>query len=313
MSLAMAKPAETSTTRALRVTVLAGGPSAERAVSLESGAAVAAALRRQGHTVHQADISPDNLHALDRPADVVFPALHGTFGEDGQLQALLEDRGIPFVGSGSSASRLAMDKIATKQRAMALRIATPAYAVVSHDRVDGELPPGECVLKPPAEGSSVDTYIARTPADRDQIAAGLLERHSSVLVESFVRGSEITIGIFAGRALPAIRIVPKRTFYNYEAKYAADDTEYRFDTGLSDDALQRLAADSLKLFDDLGCRHLARVDWIVDHDETPWLLEINTLPGFTSHSLLPKAAANAGVPFDELVDQLVRLAVKESS
>lgn len=307
----MTPEAESTTSRALRITVLAGGPGAERAVSLDSGAAVAAALRSRGHTVFVADIGPADLAALDHSADVVFPALHGLFGEDGQLQEILESRGIPFVGSGAAASKLAIDKVATKQRAIALGIATPTFAVLHRSGVDGPMPAAPCVLKPPAEGSSVDALIAWSNADRDSAAQQLLSRHERILVESFVAGTEITVGIVDHAPLPPIRIVPKREFYNYDAKYEATDTEYRFDTGVRGETGERLMVQSAALFRDLDCRHLARVDWIVDAADTPWLLEINTLPGFTSHSLLPKAAAHAGIPFEDLVERLVRLAVKD--
>ncbi len=293
----------------LRITVLAGGPSAEREVSLESGAAVAEALRRCGHIVQVADVSPDDLSALERPADVVFPALHGTFGEDGTLQRIFERRGVAFVGSGSAASALAIDKEACKRHVAAIGIDTPGFEVLTAGSSPSLVPP--VVVKPVDQGSSVGTRIAR---DAGALAAAVREtvsRFGRALVEVFVEGTEITVGILDRQPLPPIRICPGRDFYDYEAKYHDARTEYRFDTGLGPAVLDRLARLSLRVFEHVGCRHLARVDWIVDATGRCWFLEINTLPGFTSHSLLPKAAARAGISFESLCDRLVHLALEE--
>lgn len=297
--------------RTLRVTVLAGGPSAEREVSLASGTAIAAALRRHGHDVLVADIGPDNLAALDEPADVVFPALHGPFGEDGTVQRLMQQRGLRYVGSDATASATAMDKVATKVLVAADNIDTPAYEVwdaetlTTRARPDLALP---VIVKPTDQGSSVATTIVRTPDEFPPAVRKTLAASPHALVEQFIAGDEITVGIVGRRTLPPICIRPKRGFYDYTAKYEDDATEYLFDAG-HPAALLACAQDlSLRVFDRLGCRHLARVDWMADPAGRLWFLEINTLPGFTSHSLVPKAAARAGVPFDELVERLVRMA-----
>ncbi len=293
----------------LRVTVLAGGPSAEREVSLESGRAVADALRRRGHQVAVADIAPDNLSALDAPADVVFPALHGPFGEDGQLQGILERRRIPFVGSGADASAIAMDKVASKRCAIELGIRTSDFEVLEPGQQPTLVPP--VVVKPIDQGSSVGVQIVREEAALRAAVDAATRRFRRAMVERFVEGDEITVGIVENRPLPPICVRPKSAFYDYHAKYHDDRTEYLFDTGLSAAALASVSRDSLRLFERLGCRHLGRVDWIVDRAGVPHFLEINTLPGFTAHSLTPMAAARAGVPFDQLVDQLVRMALKD--
>lgn len=293
----------------LRVTVLAGGPSAEREVSLESGRAVADALRRRGHQVAVADIAPDNLSALDAPADVVFPALHGPFGEDGQLQGILERRRIPFVGSGADASAIAMDKVASKRCAIELGIRTSDFEVLEPGQQPTLVPP--VVVKPIDQGSSVGVQIVREEAALRAAVDAATRRFKRAMVERFVEGDEITVGIVENRPLPPICVRPKSAFYDYHAKYHDDRTEYLFDTGLSAAALASVSRDSLRLFERLGCRHLGRVDWIVDRAGVPHFLEINTLPGFTAHSLTPMAAARAGVPFDQLVDQLVRMALKD--
>jgi len=299
-------PTSAAARRALRVTVLAGGPSAERAVSLDSGRAVAEALRRRGHAVRLADIGPDDLSALDHAADVVFPALHGPFGEDGQVQRILEQRGIRFVGSGSRASALAMDKVAAKKVAAELGVLTAEYEVVCA----GQTPtlPVPVVVKPVDQGSSVGTAIVKDPGELPAAAAAVCVEFGRALVERFIQGDEVTVGVIDGVALPPICIRAKRGFYDYEAKYRDERTEYLFEAGLAPEVLARAAQQSLRLFVAMGCRHLGRVDWIVDADGRAWFLELNTIPGFTSHSLTPMAAARAGIPFDELVERLVYLA-----
>ncbi len=295
--------------RPLRITVLAGGPSAEREISLASGRAIAEALRRRGHDVFLADIGPDDLGALDHPADVIFPALHGTFGEDGTLQRIMEQRGLCFVGSGSKASATAMDKVATKRVAARLGIPTPEYEVVE--------PGGQAALrvpvivKPVAQGSSVATTIVH---DQDQLtptARRVAGQFGRALVERFVEGGEITVGVLGGRTLPPIRIRPGKEFYDFQAKYYDEHTEYLLDTGVSRAVLDMIAQQSLRLFEALDCRHLGRIDWIVSPGEEAWFLEINTLPGFTSHSLVPKAAAAVGLDFDTLAETIVRMALED--
>jgi D-alanine-D-alanine ligase len=297
-----------SAARGLRITVLAGGPGAERAVSLDSGAAIAEALRRLGHEARLCDIQPQDLSALDHPADLIFPALHGAFGEDGRLQAILEQRGLRFVASGSHASNVAIDKVATKRLAADLGLPTPEFEVTQRTRTLLRPP---LVVKPVNQGSSVLTTIVHEEQELAPALQQVIAAHGCALAERFVAGRELTIGILGGRALPPIWVRPKRGFYDYQAKYHDDATEYDFDTGQPPDLLDRLASDSCRLFEALGCRHLARVDWIVDSAASPWFLEINTLPGFTRHSLLPMAAARAGMNFDELVQELVRQAWEE--
>jgi D-alanine-D-alanine ligase len=293
----------------LRVTVLAGGPSAERDISLASGQAVADALRQRGHDVFAADIGPDDLTALDHPADVVFPALHGTFGEDGTLQRIMEERGICFVGSGSRASAAAMDKAVAKQIAIDLGIPTPAFEIVPPP--PQPTVPLPVIIKPLAQGSSVATRIVRDQRELRPAVQEVVDRYGQALVERFVTGDELTVGMLGDRALPPIRIRPGREFYDYEAKYHDDRTEYLFETGYSSALLERATDGSRRLFAGLGCRHLARIDWIVDAGEKLWFLEVNSIPGFTSHSLVPKAAARIGIPFDELVERLVRMALED--
>jgi len=293
----------------MNVTVLYGGPSAEREVSLVSGRAVIEGLRSIGHNVFASDVSPDDLSGLAHPADVIFPVLHGQFGESGELQEILERRGLRFVGSGSAASRLGMDKVQTKRAWDRAGLPTPAYQVVGRaDWAQSKWVTAPCVVKAIDSGSSIDVYVCHTIEDATQAVESVLERHQQALVEQFIKGPEITVGLLEEQPLSPIRIVPKRAFFDYEAKYKALDTEHRFDTGLPAVVVERCRELARRANDTVGARDLARVDIMLDERHNPYLLEINTLPGFTPMSLLPEAARHAGIDFGRLVDGLVRRA-----
>ena len=301
----------------MRVTVLYGGPSAEREVSLVSGKAVIDGLKSMGHDVFGSDVSPTDLSGLDHPADVVFPVLHGQFGESGELQEILEQRGLAFVGSGSKASRLGMDKVATKQAWEAAGLPTPKYRVIT--AADRPFPQIEhsCVVKAIASGSSIDVYVCEAPAELPAQARESMEkvvaRHGRALVEQFISGPELTVGLLEEKPLAPIRIVPKRSFFDYEAKYKASDTEHRFDTGLPARLIEECRELARRANQVVAARDLARVDIMIDEQTNkPYLLEINTLPGFTPKSLLPEAAKHAGVEFGPLVDRLVRRAFERA-
>ncbi len=302
--------------RPLDVTVLMGGPSSEREVSLMSGRAVADALRRCGHEVTTADISPADTSALDREGvEMVFIALHGAFGESGQVQRLCRDRKLRYVGSGPAASALAMDKVASKHLFRRAGLATPDWAVVDGsdpprlwDQLLAAVPP-PCVVKPIDAGSSVDVTIARDEPTRRAALEAVLEGYGRAMVEAFVQGREMTVGILGEEPLPVIEIRPAREFYDYVAKYHDEATQYLVDTGLPDEALGRMQSAAVLAHRALGCRDFSRVDFILDADGTPQVLEVNTIPGFTSHSLLPKAAAAVGISFEQLCDRIVRLAL----
>ncbi len=303
----------------LHITVLAGGISAERDVSMLSGNQIAAGLRRCGHHVRLMDISPTDASALDlRPCDLVFPVLHGVFGEDGALQEMIESRNLPYVGSGPAASRLAMDKPAAKIAMIDHGIRTPDWQVVSADQFSPHWTPHAgigfpCIIKPAAEGSSVACRICRDPVEARAHLEGCFAAYEVMLVERYVQGSELTVGILDGQTLPLIQIRPKTNFYDYEAKYSRDDTEYLFDINLPPPVRQEISTVALRTYHCVDARHLARVDVMVDAQTlSPWVLEINTMPGFTGHSLVPKAAAQAGVDFDSLCDRLARMAVRDA-
>ena len=300
--------------RPWRVTVLRGGPSAEREVSLAGGRAVAAAIRGLGHEVTEADITPDDLTALDAPADIVFPVLHGRFGEDGHLQKILEDRGLAFVGSGSEASRISIDKDATKRKWQTARLPTAPWVTVASDAEPawGGLEP-PFVVKPLAEGSSIGVSLCDTVEELKGMLPQALSDFGRVMVEQRLEGPELTVGILGREPLPVIQVRPAAGWYDYAAKYERNDTDYFLDPGIDGTTCQAVQGLAVKAFEVLGCRHLARIDFIIDRRTGPQLLEINTLPGFTDHSLLPKAAAHAGIPFGQLVEMLLEMAWLSSS
>jgi len=304
--------------RTLDITVLLGGPSSERDVSLVSGSAVADGLERAGHRVTRADISPSDTRALDREGiDLVFPVLHGPFGESGEVQELCERRGLRYVGSGPRASRLGMDKVAAKVLFRQAGLATPDWVVVQEADSTGGGPADlagiglPCVLKPVDGGSSVDVTIARNVAARNQALDALLDRYCRALVEAFIAGREFTVGILGEQALPVLEIIPAREFYDKIAKYQdGAGTRYVFDHGLSPQAARAMQEAALTAHRSLDCRDMSRVDFILDERGVPYVLELNTIPGFTSHSLLPMAAKQAGIGFDQLVDRLVTMAME---
>ena len=297
----------------MRVTVLYGGPSAEREVSLVSGKAVIDGLRSMGHEVFGSDVSPADLSGLDHPADVIFPVLHGQFGESGELQEILEQRQLAFVGSGSKASRLGMDKVKTKQVWEQAGLPTPKYRVIT--AADRPIPEIDysCVVKAIDSGSSIDVFVCKAPAELPaqarQAMDHVVNRHGRALVEQFIDGPELTVGLLEEKPLAPIRIVPKREFFDFEAKYKASDTEHRFDTGLPESVIEECRELARKANAVVAARDLARIDIMIDRQtHRPYLLEINTLPGFTPKSLLPEAAKHAGIEFGALVDRLVRRA-----
>jgi D-alanine-D-alanine ligase len=242
----------------------------------------------------------------------VFLALHGEFGEDGTLQAMLDARGVPYSGSGAAASRIAMDKVEAKRCFERAGVPTPPYEVV--DAMTLSALPNRfatpAIIKPVASGSSVDVTIARTPDALQCAAAGVVEKYGRALVERYISGWELTVGILGDLALPVCEIRPQREFYDYEAKYVDGNTQYLFDLDLPQDLLKRVQELSIRAHEELGCRVFSRVDWMVDRGTLrPYALEVNTIPGFTSHSLVPKAAARIGMSFDQLCQRIVELSL----
>lgn len=246
-------------------------------------------------------------------ADVIFPVLHGQFGESGELQEILEANKLPFVGSGSKASRIGIDKSTTKKVWEAAGLPTPPYQVVTRAQGKGQgwhaLGP-KTAVKALDSGSSIDVHICKTQEETDQAVATILAKHEKVLVEKFIQGPELTVGLLEEKPLAPILIVPKKEFFDYEAKYQRNDTEHRFDTGLPEGTIQLVKSLVEKANAAVGARDLARIDVLLDGSDglKPYLIEINTLPGFTPKSLLPEAANHAGIGFAQLVDRLVKRA-----
>lgn len=295
-----------------KVAVLFGGKSAEREVSLKSGAAVLAALCRSGVDAHAFDPAVLSLEALrDEGFERAFIALHGRGGEDGTVQGALELLGIPYTGSGVLASALGMDKWRSKLVWQAAGLPAPAYALLDAGS-DWQSVVQQLGLplfvKPANEGSSVGISKVKTLAELEPAYREAARHDHLVIAESFVGGGEYTAAILGDRALPVIKIEPANEFYDYEAKYLRDDTRYLCPCGLSverEAEIQRLAKQAFAL---IGGQGWGRVDFLMGEDGQPYLLEINTSPGMTDHSLVPMAARQAGISFEQLVLQVLELA-----
>jgi D-alanine-D-alanine ligase len=302
--------------------VLAGGPDAERAVSLNSARGVADGLREAGVAVVERVIDRPSVEELrSMGGDVIVPVLHGPFGEGGPMQDLLERDGRPYVGCRPGAARLAMDKIATKLASARIGVRTASSAVFNakDDRSPIELP---VVLKPVHEGSSVGVHLCRTREQWDR-AVGVVRADMQAvpgrvyMIERLIAGSELTVGVMDpggadARALPAIQIKPTVEFYDYEAKYHRDDTQYIVDPPLPEGVKAEIERSSIALAREIGVRHLCRVDYLLDGAGVPWMLEVNTMPGFTSHSLFPKAARAIGLDMGRLCATLIGWAIRDS-
>ena len=289
-----------------KVAVLNGGFSSEREVSLDSGAAVLAALQSRGIDAHRFDPKEQDILQLKAQGfQVAFNVLHGTYGEDGTVQALLDSIGIPYTGCGMAASALGMDKYRCKLIWQALGLPVPDFAVL-HDDTDFAAVETELGLpmfvKPAAEGSSVGVVKVKQPGELPKVYRELRERHlhGEIIAERFIDGGEYTCAVLGQQALPSIRIIPATEFYDYDAKYFRDDTVYQCPSDLDaagEAEIRRLAKAG---FEAIGGRGWGRVDFLRSQSGKLYLLEINTVPGMTSHSLVPKAAAQTGLDFADL-------------
>jgi D-alanine-D-alanine ligase len=290
-----------------------GGPSAERAVSLSSGAGVVQALRSLGHTVVELDPqTPDWI--LPPETDAVFLALHGTYGEDGTVQAQLEKLGVPYTGCDSGASRIAFDKVLTKQRCVEAKVPTAKFLVVESGKTPWPLgwqPP--MVVKPVRQGSSVGLQFVERVADWGHALSEALRYDSQLLVEEKIVGRETTVGILDGVALPIVEVCPKAGAYDYRNKYTAGNTEYFCPADFDATTTKQIQDAALGAFLAIGGRDYARVDVMVRANGDPIVLEVNTLPGMTETSLLPKAAKAAGLAYPELCQRMIDLALKRKT
>ena len=295
--------------RKLNITVMLGGPSAEREVSLRTGTAVAQALRSLGHTVNELDPrTPD--WTLPAGTEVVFLALHGTYGEDGTVQRQLDLLGVPYTGCDAEASRIAFDKVLTKEKCLQAGVPTAKYVTVTSPAVP--LPAGltlPLVAKPSRQGSSVGLQFIERAEEWGTALAESLKFDSEVLIEEKIVGRETTVAILAGQPLPVVEIRPKTGSYDYQRKYTAGATEYFCPADFDAATTKRIQEAALGAFVAVGGRDYSRVDVMVRADGSPVVLEVNTLPGMTETSLLPKAAAAAGMTYAELCQRMIDLAL----
>jgi D-alanine-D-alanine ligase len=294
----------------LRITVMLGGPSAEREVSLRSGAGVAAALRSFGHEVSELDPRQEDWE-LPGGTELVFLALHGTYGEDGTVQRRLEELGVPYTGCDPEASRIGFDKHLTKQRCAAAGVPTARFILLDSQSASwpmGWNPP--VVLKPARQGSSVGLQFVERVSDWSKALAESMRFDSQVLMEEKIIGRECTVGILDDKPLPLVEVRPKTGVYDYQTKYTAGTTEYLCPAPFDEATTARVQDAGLAAFKAIGGRDYSRVDVIVKSGGEPVVLEVNTLPGMTDSSLLPKAAAAAGIGYAELCQKMVEMALR---
>jgi len=297
----------------IKVGVLMGGVSSERDISLISGHEAALALKRKGIDVCEIDITTRDKESIkvllgSHSIDVAFIALHGEFGEDGQIQAILDDLNIPYTGSDPYSSRLAMDKIASKFKFLSINIPTPGFFVLEKNEFDETIKLPK-VIKPYYSGSSLGISIVK---DKDELKAGIknaLDVNDRILVEDYIEGRELTVGILGEQALGVVEIVPKRQYYDFRAKYEDDQTSFKAPADLEDFIREKVISTALSAHRVLGCRHFSRVDIRLSRDGTPFVLEVNSIPGLTKHSLLPLSAKVKGIAFDGLIIKMVQLAI----
>lgn len=302
-----------------KIVVLMGGPSAEREVSLHTGEAIVEALREKGYDAVGVDFDPPRLseQLAAAGADVVFNAIHGKFGEDGYLQGALEMMGVPHTGSGVLASAVAMNKAVSKQIFQAAGVPTPSsktYRSADAAKLaetiarDFSFP---LVIKPASQGSSIGVSIVETPAALDAALQECVAYDDAVLAEAFVDGRELTVAIIDGAALPVIEIRPHSGRYDYTSKYTKGASDYIVPAELDAETTACVQAAALAAYEALGCAGVARADVMLGKDGAPYVLEVNTVPGMTATSLVPKAAAATGMSFPELCEKLLLRALEK--
>lgn len=295
-----------------KVVVLAGGPSCEREISLISGKAVLDALVSRGISTVMLDPVGDFLATLRKEnASIVFLALHGTFGEDGTIQKILEGEGFLYTGSGISVSELAFDKSRTQGLFHKAGIRIPEFMTIErHEAI--ALPKKfsfPLVVKPTASGSSIGVSILSAPEDYEKAVLSAFQYSESVLVDQYIKGRELTVGFLADQPLPIVEVIVQRKFYDYEAKYHDHTTRYEFPAQLTADEAELVTEMAVRAYRALGCEVMARVDIMLGGDKQPYVLEVNTIPGLTHKSLLPKAASAAGIDFPELCVRILDLSL----
>lgn len=300
----------------IKVGVLMGGVSGEREISLSSGRETVMALRRQGVSVEAIDVftsCKDTVKDLIKNSniDIAFIALHGEFGEDGAIQMILDDLDMSYTGSGPRASALAMDKIASKKIFIRDNIPTPAFIVLEKNSTTENLEFPK-VIKPYCSGSSLGVSIVY---EQKQLQSSLDKAFSvsdKVMVEDYIAGRELTVGIFAGEPLSVVEVIPKRGYYDFNTKYSDGLAIFQAPASLEGDIYRTVMDTALRAHRSLGCRHFSRVDIRLNSWSSPFILEVNSIPGLTCHSLLPLSAGACGISFDQLIITMVKLALKDA-
>ena len=295
------------------IAVLMGGPGSERDVSIASGKSVSKALAERGAAVIDVELKSNEL-ILEDEVDLVFNLIHGTFGEDGELQKILNERRIPYTGAGASSSEIAFDKLLSKKNFVEHGVNTPLFEFIS---TNGEAKPTMAVpyvIKPPKEGSSVGVHIIRSDYEFDEAIKDVAKYDEIALVEEFISGKELTVGILNGEALPIVHIQPESGFYDMKNKYpwlsGGNGSQYFCPAELDDETtimVQELAIEAHK---SLGIEIYSRVDILLSEEQTPYVLEVNTIPGMTETSLLPKAASENGINFEDLCERIAELSMR---
>jgi D-alanine-D-alanine ligase len=292
-----------------KIAVLKGGPGSEREVSLESAKSVSVALAARGATVTDVDVHGEDFE-VPEGTDLAFNVIHGTLGEDGRLQRILERQKIPYTGAGVASSETAFDKVLSKKRFIENGVPTPGFELFIIGRSTSVEMPLPFVMKPPREGSSVGVHIIKEEAEIAPALEDIFKHDQIALVEPFVAGNELTVGVLGRRALPVVHIRPRSGFYDMRNKYPwmTDDEnagcDYIVPAELNEETTGRVVDAALQAHRVLGVEIYSRVDLLLDADDRPWVLEVNTIPGMTSTSLLPKGAQAAGIDFEELCERI---------
>jgi len=288
-----------------KILVLMGGWSNEREISLISGKSVFNSLVTSGQDVIELDLKRDNISEIkELNPDRVFIVLHGKGGEDGEIQLYLENLGIPYTGSGSESSKICMNKRITKKILLKNNIQTPNFMEISENTKIEDIEnlfQYPFVIKPSSEGSSIGVYIAEDRKSCKEAIKENMKISSDIILEEYKSGKEYTVGILDNFALPVIQLIPPGKFYDYEAKYNSNETKYICPSGLDQNTEEEIKKLSIDCFRALNCRGWGRVDLIIDKQNKPWIIELNTVPGMTEHSLVPMAANQKNINFDELV------------
>lgn len=280
-----------------------------------SGGYVYKALKKRGYKCVNVDLNTRDKVEIkkiidEKKIDFIFPVLHGEFGEDGGFQKILEELNIPYAGCDSKSSKKAMDKIATHQILKKKGIQMAPYIVLEHEDDLEKIEWMPCVIKPASGGSSLGTTIVKNKDQLKRAYKLATEMPGKVIVEKFIEGREVTLGILEDKSLPIIEVTPKEEFYDYNAKYDNDETEFTCPAKLDKDVYDKIQTEALKVFKALGCRHFGRVDFRLQDDGEAFCLELNTIPGFTSQSLFPRSSRAAGYEFEDLCEEILKIAIK---